>query len=167
MSNHITIELCEADRARQDRIICLLAELIDRLPAHVSISTPPTSGMIRIAEGDDTRESDDEIQQKLRKIVKKGTEAPQEATEAAAPTVATPEEETPTAAEKEPAPTVTLEQIQQKVVQLCAVDAGKKKAMVREIINLYGTKVSDLKDRPDKWDEVWGLLTALEKEAIA
>jgi hypothetical protein len=69
-------------------------------------------------------------------------------------------EPTPAPVEPEPAkPSVTLEQIQQKVVKLAA--AGKK-AEVREIVTTYGAKVSDLKDQPDKWDEVWGKLTALE-----
>lgn len=58
-------------------------------------------------------------------------------------------------------PAVTLEQIQQKVVQLAASGA-EKKAKVREVISTYGTKVSDLKDKPEKWDEVWEKLTALE-----
>lgn len=162
MSNHITIELCEADRARLDRLIELGAAIVDRLPARINISEPDPNRERLAALVANAQE------QKTEEPTEKGTEAPQEATEEAAPTEdTTPQEEPPTAAEKEPTPTVTLEQIQQKVVQLCAVDAGKKKAMVREIINLYGTKVSDLKERPDKWDEVMGLLTALEKEATA
>lgn len=161
MSNHITIELCEADRARFDGLGTLLSTLIDRLPEHINISTP-----------DPTKLLTDEEQAKLSAIVanaktdepaKDATEAPQDVTEAPTPTEDTPPwEEKPTAAENEPDPTVTLEQIQQKVVQLCAADAGKKKAQVREVINAYGTKVSDLKDQPEKWDEVWSKLTALE-----
>jgi hypothetical protein len=76
--------------------------------------------------------------------------------------LAAPAEEAaePAPVEPEPAkPSVTLEQIQQKVVKLAA--AGKK-AEVREIVTTYGAKVSDLKDQPEKWDEVWGKLTALE-----
>lgn len=62
------------------------------------------------------------------------------------------------------APTVTLEQIQQKVVTLATMAGGTKKAKVREVISAYGAKVSDLKDLPDKWHEVWDRLTALEQE---
>lgn len=68
-------------------------------------------------------------------------------------------EDTP---KEETEPSVTLEQIQQKVVKLCACANGSKKAQVKEIINTYGRKVSDLQDQPDKWPEVWDKLTALE-----
>jgi hypothetical protein len=67
---------------------------------------------------------------------------------------------------KEEKPAVTLAQIQQKVVQLCAGFGGKKKPQVREIISTYGEKVSDLKEQPDKWDEVWNKLTMLEIEEV-
>lgn len=162
MSNHITIELCEADRARIDNFAIKFGELIDRLPPRIAVEVADPIQKQLSAIVANAKE------QKTEDPAEKSTEAPQEATEAAPPTEDTPPwEEKPTAAKNEPAPTVTLEQIQQKVVQLCAADAGKKKAQVREIINLYGTKVSDLKERPDKWAEVWGLLTALEKEATA
>lgn len=164
MSNHITIELCEADRAMFGGLGTLLSTLIDRLSKHINISTP-----------DQTKLLTDEEQAKLSAIVasakteesaKGAAETAQDATEAPTPTEDTPPwEEKPTAAENEPTPTVTLEQIQQKVVQLCAADGGTKKGMVREVINLYGTKVSDLKDQPEKWDEVWSKLTALEGKA--
>jgi hypothetical protein len=88
--------------------------------------------------------------------------------------VTAPDEPTEDKAE----PSVDLAQIQQKVVQLCALSgapatltdeeraerAKKMKADVREIITQYGTKVSDLKDQPEKWDEVWTKLCALEQE---
>lgn len=87
------------------------------------------------------------------------------------PTTNTPEPvtapEAPTEDKPEPVkaePSVDLAQIQQKVVQLCALEGGAKKAAVRSIINQYGTKVSDLKDQPEKWDEVWTKLCELEQE---
>lgn len=73
--------------------------------------------------------------------------------------------EAPAEAPQEPTktePSVDLAQIQQKVVQLCA--SGEKKAAVRAVINEYGAKVSDLKDQPEKWDEVWKKLCAIEQE---
>ncbi len=63
-----------------------------------------------------------------------------------------------------PDPIVTFEKIQQRVVQLCAADGGRLKAKVRELINEYGTKVSDLKTQPEKWSEVFDRLNALEQE---
>lgn len=63
---------------------------------------------------------------------------------------------------KEDKPEVTLEQIHQKVVQIAAGFGGTKKVAVRELINAYAKKVSDLPE--DKWQEVWDKLTALESE---
>ena len=133
--NTITIELCAEDRARLDR-------LTTALEARASAPT---------------------------------TEAPAKAQPKAAPTEATskpaeqpeePKKEEPAAPWEETtaAPTVTLEQIQQKVVTLATMAGGTKKVKVREIISAYGAKVSDLKDHPDKWQEVWDRLTALEQE---
>jgi hypothetical protein len=79
--------------------------------------------------------------------------------------VTAPEE--PTEDKPEPVkaePSVDLAQIQQKVVQLCALDGGVHKAAVRGIINQYGVKVSDLKDQPEKWDEVWKKLCEIATE---
>lgn len=76
-----------------------------------------------------------------------------------------PKAETPkaemTKPEEAPKPSIDLAQIQQKVVQLCTRGADTK-AAVRGVINEYGTKVSDLKDKPDAWAEVWQRLSALE-----
>jgi hypothetical protein len=171
MSNRITIELCEEDRARIDRLIHLGESAIDRLPERIGISAPdtthdPIKAKLSVIVANAAK-------QKTEEPAETTAEAPQEATKAAPPTEDTPpEEEKPTAAENEPAPTapsVTLDQIQQKVVQLCACEGvtdadiiKARKAQVREIINLYGTKVSDLKDQPEKWAEVWSKLTALE-----
>jgi predicted DNA-binding protein len=146
MSNTITIELCAEDRAR-----------LDRLAAALETRTTPA----------------DPIQEQLAAVIANAstpTECPTEATEEpkaeAAPTIQ-PEEEAPTEAEETtpaeaPKPTVTLEQIQQKVVQLAAGFGGSKKAKVREIINAYAKKVTDLPE--DKWAEVWAQLTAMESE---
>lgn len=146
MSNTITIELCAEDRARLDR-------LATALEARTTSADP--------------------IQEQLAAVIASAstpTECPTEATEApkadAAPIIQT-EEEAPTEAEETtpaetPEPAVTLEQIQQKVVQLAAGFGGSKKAKVREIINAYAKKVTDLPE--DKWAEVWKKLTALERE---
>lgn len=76
-----------------------------------------------------------------------------------------PAAETSQKVEEKPAPasTVTLEQIQQKVVQLAAIGEAKK-AKVREVMRCYGSRVSDLKEIPDKWSEVWERLCSLESE---
>ena len=165
MSNNITIELCAEDRAR-----------IDRLAAAMEARTAQVEDIIAgRAERQEAETVDlDEVQQKLAEAMAKASapaEAPKNAPEEAKAETLTTEpqtEEKPVAKEDAPAepakPTVTLEQIQQKVVQLAAGQGGAKKAKVREIINGYGTKVSDLKDQPDKWDEVWDKLCKLESE---
>ncbi len=149
MSNNITIELCTEDRAR-----------LDKLTAALEALQPPTV----------TLDNDAFIRKALNEVLTPTEAAQDRAGEAEAETPATTqaEEEKPTAEEITPKaetvePTVTLEQIQQKVVQLAAGSGGAKKAAVREIINAYAKKVSDLPE--DKWAEVWDKLTALEKEA--
>lgn len=156
MSNTITIELCAEDRARLERLTAAL-EALQPPTMHVDLPMP------------------DPIQQKLAETLAKA-ETPAEATkttagetEAEAPANTQAPEEKPTEEEITPKaevvePPVTLEQIQQKVLKLAAANGGAQKAKVRAIINAYGAKVSDLKDQPDKWIEVWGKLTALESE---
>lgn len=72
-----------------------------------------------------------------------------------------PAEPAPTPIEEAPKEEITPEQIQQKVIQLCAT--GTKKDKTREIINAYAPKVSAIPE--DKRAEVWEKLLALEKEA--
>lgn len=141
MSNTITIVLCAEDRARQDKLTEKLDELITVLES-MRASSVPTS---HPTEPQETPEEEPKAETLPTE------ETPQETTQEPESTV--PDEVVE--------PTVTIEQIQQKVVQLAAAGADKK-AKVREIISAYGTKVSDLKDKPEKWDEVWQKLTALE-----
>jgi hypothetical protein len=159
MSNTITIELCAEDRARLDKLTAALEKAASGAPVFLGVD---------LAKKPDTEQLT--IDPEVLKAAEP-TEAPKNATgeaEASAPPVTPTTEEKPTAKEDAPAepvkPTVTLEQIQQKVVQLAAGNGGAKKAKVREIINAYGAKVSDLKDQPEKWTEVWDKLTALESE---
>ena len=154
----ITHELCAEDRARIDR---LTAALEAAAAAHAPVIADP-----------DQLAVDPELitaRKKLEEMVgaEEAQNEPQAPVEEETPATIPTEEEAPAEAEEiaaeEPAkPTVTLEQIQQKVVQLCAGYDGKKKPAVRAIINAYGAKVSDLKDQPDKWGEVWEQLIALE-----
>jgi hypothetical protein len=156
MNNIITVELCAEDRARLDRLAAALeGKACDKCVASALTWSEQQRG----------QEAPAQETTKAEAPAESTTEATG-ATEAAAPPVTQPEEETATAAEDAPVeatePTVTLEQIQQKVVQLAAGFNGSKKAAVREIINTYAKKVADLPE--DKWAEVWGKLTALESE---
>ena len=143
--NNITIELCAEDRARLDRIAALLDRQTTPTVAEAKTESIPEQMTFDTVPVDTPTES-----------TEKTTDARDEVT----PTP--PTAETLTEAKK---PSVSLEQIQQKVMQLAAANGGAKKAKVRDIISTYGTKVSDLKEQEDKWDEVWQKLTALESEA--
>lgn len=142
--NTITIELSAEDRARLDKLTEVLEQAGKGGTCNCKTEDKPAPK---------TKQSKPE----------KAAETPTEAADEPTPTTTPTKEETPTETVTA-APTVTLEQIQQKVVQLAAGNGGAKKAQVREIISTYGAKVSDLKDQPDKWDEVWAKLTALESE---
>lgn len=139
--NNITIELCAEDRARLDK----LAELMERQLTAKSgevLFTPVANGALIDAP-----------------------EMPQESPKAEPEKTIENEEKAAPAPKAEEKPSITLDQIQQKVVQLAAGFGGSKKARVRAIISAYGTKVSDLKDQQEKWAEVWEQLINLEKEA--
>lgn len=146
--NTITIEFCAEDRARLDRILEALEKVAPRQLYVLDLDSAPAEGIEIEPQALETTEPTNTQPE------------PEKPTEASTEDDTTAPDPEPTTESKEPA--VTLEQIQQKVVQLAAANNGEKKAAVREIIKAYGTKVSDLKDEPDKWGEVWEKLTALE-----
>lgn len=164
----ITHELCAEDRARLDRLTAAL-EALQPPTMHVEL---PTFKRVD-NESDPDQLTLDDIQQKLAETLAKTNDHAEPsknapgATEDETPSTTHVEEEKPTHEEDDlpeqtVEPTVTLEQIQQKVVQLAAGNNGAKKAKVREIVNAYAKKVSDLPE--DKWSEIWSRLTDLEKE---
>lgn len=148
MSNRITIELCAEDRARLDR----LAEALEK-------STHNCEACVKSAlEWKESQQ--DPIQQAVAATLAKVNTPTEEPTEA--PTTEAAQIDIPAAEEK---PTITQDQLQQKVMQLAAANNGALKAKVREIVNTYAQKVSDVPE--DKRTEVWDKLTALEKEVQA
>jgi hypothetical protein len=156
----IEIQLCKEDRARLDRII----EGLDKINRDCSGCVKATSQAMH-----DMAQT---LTAKAEEPIPETPTAPQDEPEAQTQELVNPTEETNTCEATEgdtppweEKPTVTLEQIQQKVLQLATVNGGAKKASVRTIISAYGSKVSDLKEQPDKWTEVWTKLTALESEA--
>lgn len=159
--NNITIELCREDRIR-----------IDALNGHLSIlnkalalisgqleginAANEKKGLIETVETDEVihvpgQVSIDEETADLwdtRDLHQEPAEAPQEVVE----------EQTPPAPETvQNEPTVTKNDIQQKVIEL--VGKGLK-AAVRDIITTYADNVSGLPD--SALVEVWDKLTALE-----
>jgi hypothetical protein len=155
MNNEITIRLADEDRVRIDNLTAALIANGGAVEALFKRLAPATSS---------TTPNDDIAAMAAAAMSPK--DAPQRPEEPAK--AETPEtEETPAPTDDTPPwepdePTVTLAQIQQKVMQLAAGFGGAKKAQVRAIINAYANKVSDLPE--DKWTEVWGKLTALERE---
>ncbi len=130
MANIITIELCAEDRAR-----------LDRLTAALEAARTPVIIEETIAEVEDYNDP-----------ALYATETPQEAPEPVE------EEQTPQETETvQNEPTVTKQDILQKVIALCG--AGKK-AETKDIITTYADSVSDLPD--SALGEVWAKLTALE-----
>lgn len=162
MSNKITIELCAEDRARLDR----LAEALERKACKKCVSDALTC--INVAQ---QPKEEDPIQQKLAETLARAntpTEKPTEAAGApiaeAAPIDHPADEDLPWGTEPpaaEAKPTITQEQLQQKVTQLAAANNGALKNKVREIVQAYAKKVSDVPE--DKRAEVWDKLAALEK----
>ena len=165
MENAIIFRLADDDRARLDKIITLLEN-----------GRPDCS---RCAQDVVKAVNQCVNQPAEEKPVQKPT-APQEQADEhpVADPFPTPEPEAPTqeapTPEEPQTPTVTLEQIQQKVIKLAASGAGvkdpaliekakAKKAKVRDIINAHAPKVSELP--PECWSTVWAELTALESEA--
>lgn len=146
----ITYEMCEADRARIDRLIAALEALQPQTFKAESVVIPASDEMTAaLAKMRDRKPTPTETDQETA-----------EATETAEAPVTPPTEEKAT---EEAQPSVTLEQIQQKVTQLAAADKGAKKAKVRDIVKSYADTVSKLPE--DKYAEVWGKLIALESEA--
>ena len=116
--NTITIELCEQDRERLDRIADLLDVMLD---VHKAEPKPATT--------------------------------PEQDIEAAVPFDTKPEP-------VKPQPEITLADIRKKVQALAAPSTGKNSA-VKEIINHFAPRVSDIP--PERYTEVMQLLTALEE----
>ena len=154
----VITELCAEDRARLDR----LAEALEKYTHKCAIIPADQVDPDQMAVDPEMLAAEKKLAELINEEPKN---EPQEPTKEEVPASTPTEEEKPAEVKETPAePTVTLAEIQQKVVQLAADNGGAKKAKVREIINAYGAKVSDLKDLPDKWNEVWEKLTALEKE---
>lgn len=155
--NTITIELCAEDRERIDRLTLAIEAMAGRAK-----KTEGESRQTVTAEADPDQLTVDPEQTK--------PQAGQEAAGAAEgerPTENTPEPQEAAEAAQEPTaeppkPSVTKEQIQKKALELSTVQNGAKKEKMREIINAYAKKVSDLP--ADKWGEVWAKLIELEKE---
>lgn len=152
MSNIITIELCEADRARLDRLSIQLSDLIDHLPPRINVSAP--------AEQDDLQKKLAEVvaNAKEAKTTEEAPETPQDATEAETLTDTPPTEETPTTANPAHEESVSATDLQLKVIELIR---AKKKPQVLEVLSSFGVQtVSAVPE--DKVAEVYAKLTALE-----
>jgi hypothetical protein len=136
MSNTITIELCKEDRQRLDELICFTSWI---------------ASVLKSKSGAPAEEPQEAQEAPKLEVVKNDHPVdavpPHDEPEAVAPV-------------EEPKPTVTLDQIRQKVTALLA-DATKK-AAVRDIVKAYAPNVTGLSNCADKWPEIWDKLTALE-----
>lgn len=141
MENRITVitELCQEDRARLDRLIAALEghkpacdKCVDTVAAALTQQTPAEPPTAAAQPQEDTHPLND-------------------------PSPFPEPQEQPA---EQAAPAVTLDMIQTKVRQLATGPDKTKKEKVREIVNDYAQKVSDLPE--DKLPEVWSRLIALE-----
>lgn len=154
MENCIVFRLCDEDRARLDAIIDALGNkpncskcmetVTEAVAAHVTKPVPATEP--------EAHPVNDPFPEPIKEEPQ-----PEPAPEPAAEPEPEPVPEP--VKEEEPAPAVTLEQIQQKVIKLAT---SGKKDQVREIVNAHAKKVSDLP--AEVWGEVWTKLTELETE---
>ncbi len=156
----LTVQLCEEDRARLDKII-------EKLSASHDCSRCAQDVAQTIDLANAAVNEKDEVQKKLAEVIARA-EAPkiaQDAPEAPTPTenptkVENEEQAKPTEAtevQEEKKPTVTMAMLTSKAITLSA--AGKT-ALVREVVHQYSKTVTALPE--DKWDEVYEKLTALE-----
>ena len=160
MSNTITIELCAEDRARLDRLTLALENNVHNCEGCVKSALE----WKEIQQDPIQQAIADALARAEKTPTEKPTEAPEAPTAQAAPIDHPADEDLPweaAAPAEEPKPTITQDQLQQKVMQLAAANNGAMKAKVREIVNAYAKKVSDIPE--DKRAEVWDKLTALEK----
>lgn len=144
--NTITIELCAEDRARLDKLFNALTNLSEDIRANKPCCESCIKTVLAATGNAPTKDAP-------------GKEEP--ATDAPSPEAPAPEAPAPEAPvkdePKEEAPTITRADVQQKVVSLAATN---KKAKVREIVNRYANRVSEIPE--SKLAEVYGRLTDLE-----
>lgn len=159
--NNITLEFCAEDRARIDRLIAAM----ERKACDKCVTDALAAMNGTAAPADHVHAA---LEATLAKA--KAAEAPKNATGAteAQTLTTTPENEErpapPAAAseakpQEQPAPTVTLEDIQKQVIKLAT--AGKK-ADVRTVVSEYSANVKVTEIPADKYAEVLGKLKALE-----
>lgn len=160
MSNHITIELCEADRARIDR-------LTDAVVARVrQVQYCLDNNLFEVSEPDDNDELNEQLKAVLAKAkpAENGTETAQGEEKPASPTEDTPpEEEKPTAAKNEPTEMTEEEaakgraRIRSKFIEL---SSKGKRDDAKAIIQEYAESIPAVP--ADKIAECINRLSALE-----
>lgn len=158
MSNHITIEFCEADRARIDNLAIKFGELIDRLPPRIAVEVADPIQKQLSAIVANAKE------QKTEEPAEVATEAAQDATEGANPTEDTPPEaEKPTAAKNEPAPMTEEEAAKERAKlrsKFIELSAANKKEEAKAIVLEYAGSIPAVP--ADKLVECYNRLCALE-----
>ena len=160
---NITVQLCDEDRARLDKII----ERLSTINTHPDCSQCVKDVAKTIDLANAAINEQDEVQKKLAEVIARTETAKntQDAPEAPTPTENSTEVENEaraepaeaTQAQEAPKPSVTMAMLTSKAITLSA--AGKKD-QVRAIVHDYAQTVSALPE--DKWDEVYKRLTALE-----
>ena len=145
--NNITLNWSAEDRARIDKLIGLLEQVVTVAEAQGIVERVTVDEDLNIPEST------------MGQVNETPQEAPEPVEQEQTPQETENAQNEPQAVETEaPAPSVTKQDILQKVIALC----GKgKKAEAKDIITTYADSVSDLPN--SALVEVWNKLTALEK----
>lgn len=129
----ITIELCAEDRARLDAILAALSGRPDCAQcAQISAAYAEEPRASRPAQKDEHPVADP---------------------------FPAPEAETPTAPQEEPQPEPEMPAVTHDDIRNVFMNAGQNQAKVREIIQQYARKISDIP--ADKLPELWNKLEAV------
>lgn len=137
----IEVSLCAEDRARLDKILAALERPKDCKGCVETVSRA-TEHLVEIMIPEETPKNEPQEAPEV-----KADEHPADVSTAPWEPVDAPQEEAP----------VAVQELQKKVVALCAKGLKDK---VREIVNAYAGKVSDIPE--DKRNEVYAQLSALE-----
>lgn len=144
--NNITIELCQEDRKRLDELIAFAGLIVGEMKAAKPLD-------FRMEMPAPTEEPTAPQEAPNLEVVKSDHPV-----DDASP-FPEPEDVAPTEA---PKPTITLDQIRQKVTYLRASSDQKKKDGAKDIVLAYAPNITGLANCEDKWPEIWDKLTALE-----
>lgn len=147
---HVEVNLSKEDRQRLDELIAFAGLIAGELK-----SKPQTLEQLVVPGTIQAPAEEPTAPQEAPNLEVVKSDHPVDAV----PPHSAPEDVAPAEA---PKPTVTLDQIRQKVTYLRASSDKKKKDGAKDIVLAYAPNITGLANCADKWPEIWDKLTALE-----